>query len=400
MKKFVLFFGFLLVALGILLIVLDPPYRYLLESNANLQGGKVARAVNVLKDGFKKYPENYEISYALARAYLLVGEIQEANKIIRAKEIPKAFKADNDFQDFLVDLSESNYRLGNEKSAREFAFKYLDYQFEDEVSKRIIKNYMRIGRIIPEKSVELWEKAYSIASKLKQVELKESLKALLVQKYFRMAEDLRVEKKYEASLEILQRAKLLGSSARLSYLKAIVYGNLEKLDLACEHFEQALQLAPQDNNYKIAYAKVLERAIFKTKDKTRKEEYIEKIKLLLSSSEDDPRKVSILNKIVNLNAKYKVTNADLKITMVGDYLYPSLSFKITPVSNTVIEKYKIVFYDESENQIDTYEAPVVDVDLNEFIEVTCKNPINDGNLINAKLFLNDEFVKQYRKRIE
>ena len=120
--------------------------------------------------------------------------------------------------------------------------------------------------------------------------------------------------------------------------------------------------------------------------------------MLLVSGGDDPRKSTLLNKIINLNVKYKVINDNLKITNVGDYLYPSLAFKIKPVSDAVLKKYRIVFLDENKKQLDLYEAPITESEINQTIEVTSRNPVNNASLVNAKLFVNDEFVKEYTNK--
>ena len=398
MKRIALIFSFLLIISGVLFFWLNTPARYFLESNANLSSGKIARAINILEEASKKYPDNYKINFALAKAYLSSGEIEQANEIILSKNKPKTILKNRSFQNFLVDLSESNYTIGNIKYARLFGAEYLNNHNPNEVSKKIVKNYVRIGEIFPEKSIELWEKAFNIASALGKSELKESLKALLLPKYFQIADNLRSRKMYEDAVSILQKARVLGKSAELDYKEAVIYGDLGEINLAQRQFEEALQLEPENDNYKIAYANFLKNAAFKTGDQTKKNEYSEKVKLLLAGGEDDPRKSGILNKIINLNAKYKIADGGLKVTMVGDYFYPSVTFKIKPVSATTLKKYKIVFLDKDKNQLDTYEAPVTNDELNQLIEVTCRNPVDDANLINAKLFVNDEFVKEYSNK--
>ena len=398
MKKITLILGFLLITIGLLFWGLNTPYRYLIESKEQFTSGKVAKAIEILEKGQKKYPDNYKINFALAKAYLSTGETEQANELVTKKEILLALKKYKDFQDFLIDLSEANQHLGNENLAQFFSTQYLNYQDPDEISKRLVKNYLRIGQILQDKSVKLWEKAYNIANALKESELKESLKALLLPKYFQAVETLRQDMEYNAALEILKRAEVTGINPRINYLEALTYNDLGKIALAQKQFEETIELEPNDEDYKISYANILKRAALNTKDQTKKTEYFEKIKLLLGNNEDNPRIVSILNKIINLNAKYKITNDELTITMVGDYLYPSLAFKIKPISDTLLRKFKIVFLDDNKNNVDVYEAPITDGEVNQLIEVTCRNPVSDVSFVNAKLFLNDEFVKEYTNK--
>lgn len=398
MKKAVLILGILLLSTGGLFFWLKTPYRYLFQSNADLTSGKVARAVEVLQEGLKEYPDNFKINFNLAKGYLSLGEIEQANNIALKKKLINSLKENKNFQDFLVDLAESNKRLGNYKEAMVFVKQYLEYQDPNEVSKRIVRNYIRVGQLLPEKSLEFWEKAYNIANHLKETELKQSIKALLLPQYLTAVENLKINKKYDEALDILNSAEIFGKNAEVKYLKAIIYSELGKMDLACGQFEEALQIEPNNEDYRISYVNVLEKAALKTKDQKKRTEYSEKVKLLLASIEDNPKKASLLNKIINLNAKFKITNSDLTITKVGDYLYPSLVFKIKPVSDELLKKYRIVFLDQEQRQIDIYEAPFVDSDTDQLIEVTSRSPINGANLIGAKLFINDEFVKEYSNK--
>ena len=398
MKKIILILGFLLLIAGLLLWRLNTPYRYLVESKAQMTSGKVAKAIETLEEAQKKYPNDCKINFALAKAYLSSGDIEQANKLVLRKGTLQVLKQYKDFQNFLVDLSEANQHLGNESNARFFSKQYLSYHDTGEVSKKRVRNYICIGQILQDNSVELWEKAYNIANALKEQELKESLKALLLPRYFQAVEDLRQEKKYNEALEILNNAKAIGVNAEVNYLEALTYNDLGKIDLAQRQFEEAIQLEPGNDDYKVSYANALKKAAFSTNDAAKKTEYFEKIKLLLGNNKDNPRIVSILNKIISLNAKYKITNADLQLTMIGDYSYPSLRFKIKPVSDVSLKKYKIVFLDENKNPLDIYEAPVTEEEIDQLLEVTSRNPINDTDLVNAKLFVNGEFVKEYTNK--
>ena len=398
MKKIIFILFFLLVIGWVYFYVFNTSFRYLFQSNAQISSGKIARAIEILEEGAKKFPDNPKINYKLAKAYLLLGETELANKTILSKKPFDILKDNKDFQNLLVDLSEANQQLGNEGFARLFATKYLECQNLNEISRRVVKNYIRVGQVLPEKSIELWQKAYSIAYALKESELKESLKALILPRYFQIISDLRLNKKYSEALEVLSKAKVICKNAEVNYQEALVYYDLGKLDLAQKKFEEAIQLEPENENYRISYANALKRVAIDTKDQAKKTEYFEKIKLLLSSGENSPRKTNLLKKIIYLNAKYRITDAGLKITMVGNYFYPSFTFKVKPVSDAALKDYRIIFSDESMNELDVYEAPIVDEELNQTIEVTCRNPIEENNRVNAQLFLNNEFVKEYSNK--
>lgn len=399
MKKIVFICGFLLLTTGVLTSFwLNTPSRFIFESNAELSSGKAAKAIKILEEGLKKYPDDYRITFSLAKAYLSLGEIERSSNILLSKKNVWLLKGDKEFQNFLVDLAESNHRINNTKYSRYFGKQYLISHNPNKVSKKLIKNYIRIGQFLPENSVEIWERAYNISHTLKEKELKESIKALLLPKYIELVESLRLKNKYQDALSVLSKAKILGNNAEVNLHEGIILAELGKIDLAEEKFEEALQLEPDNDNHKIAYANALKKEALKTKDPIKKDAYFEKIKLLLVSGNDDPRKINLLNKIINLNAKYKVINDNLKISNVGDYLYPSLVFKIKPVSDTTLKKYRIVFLDENKKQLDIYEAQITDNEINQIIEVTSRNPVNDASLVNAKLFVNDEFVKEYTNK--
>ena len=100
---------------------------------------------------------------------------------------------------------------------------------------------------------------------------------------------------------------------------------------------------------------------------------------------------------MNLNSKYKIVNASLKMGKIGEYLYPTLTFRIKPVSDIPLKKYKIIFLDQKNTWLDVYESPITDDEIDKLIEVTSKNPASENSVISAKLFLNDELVKEYSK---
>ena len=395
MKKPLFIFGLVLFILGVLFFLFNTSFKYIFQSNAYLKSSKVAKAIELLEEGSKKYPTNNKIKFLLSRAYLLSGETELANKTILSKETIEALKQYSDFQDFLVELSEANYHLGNGKHAAYFANQYLSVNKKFKLSKKTVKNLLVAGQVLPDKSVELWETAYNIAHALKRPELKESLKALLLPKYLQIVENLKSEKNYDEALSVLNKAKVLGKSAEVNYELAKIYTELGKAEQFQKCYEEAIQLEPENDEYKIAYANALKKAALSIKDKIKRDEYFEKIKLLLAN-EDDPRKISILKKIINLNAKYKITHTNLKLTMIGDYLYPSLLFQIEPVSDVSLKNYKVIFLDENQAQLDIYEAPIAAEELKHPIEVISRNPIEKSNLVDAKLFVNNEFVKEYK----
>lgn len=393
MKKFALLFGLLLLIAGLGLSFIDTPFKYLFQANTYSTSGKVAKAVRFLEEGHKKYPDNNKITFALAKAYYLTGETELANKTIFLKNTIASLRCDRNFRSFLVDLSDENHNLGNKQIARSLAKEYLICKRNIEPTQRTVKNLIRVGQILPENSTELWEEGFNIAHALKESELKESIKALLLPKYFREVAELKKQKKYDEALKILNRAKALGKGADVSYEQAKLFTDIGKIDLAQNSFEEALQLEPDNDEYKISYANALKKAALSTKDRVKANEYFEKIKLLLAG--DDPVKASLLKKIINLNAKYRVTNSNFEIKFIGEYLYPSLAFKIDPISDIELKGYKVIFLNNENIVIDEYEATLTKDELNQIIEVTSRNPVENNNPVNAKLFVNNEFIKEY-----
>ena len=397
MKKPVFFFAFLIILIVCILCWFNSPFRFIFYGNTNLGSSKAGKAVSVLEEGLKNYPGNPRIIFSLAKAYLSLGEAEQANKILD-KNTLSFFRGDKNFQDFLLDLSEANYRSRNMPFTKYFARKYLEYQNKNETSKRVIKNYLRLGQLLPEKSVEIWEEGYNIAHALKEKELKEDLKALLLPKYIQKVEELRLKKHYNDALEVLNKSMVFGKNAEVNYQEAVTLAESGKPNLAFIKFEDALQLDPGNDNYRITYANVLKKSASGTKDPSKKKATLEKIRLLLVSGEDNSRKTNLLNKIINSHMKFKITNGNLKITEVGDYTYPSLEFRVNPVSDIRLKKYKIVFLDENKKELDIYEAPFSENDSNQLIEVTCRNPVKSSNAVNARLFLNDELVTEYTNK--
>lgn len=397
MRKTVFIFGLILIITGALLFWLTTPDKYVLEGSTLLESGKVAKAVKILEEGVKKYPANSKLNFLLARGYLHLGEIEQANKTLLLKDTINTLKNSKELQNFLVDLSKANHRVGNVKLSRSFAYKYLENHNEDETSKKIVENYISIGEVLPEKSVLLWEKAYNIAYALRETELKESLKALLLPRYFEIVNGLKAKKDFNEAVNVLKKAKLIGKNAETNFQEALLYADIGKTEQAQNQFEEAIQLDPENDNYKIAYANLLKDEALMAKEQVKKEEYLEKIELLLNDVKDNVRKASVLNKIMNLNSKYKILNASLKMGKIGEYLYPTLIFRIKPVSDTPLKKYKIIFLDQNNTWLDVYESPITDDEIDKLIEVTSKNPISESSVISAKLFLNDELVKEYTK---
>ena len=395
MKNFTLIFGFLLVIFAISFYWFSTPQQYIFQGETNLNGSKVAKAIEVLEQGLKKYPDNCKIKFLLSRAYLQAGDLEKANNLILNKTVIDALKNKTNFLNFLVEISEANNRIGNIEYAIFFASKYLFYQDPRETSNKIVKNYIRLANVLSDKSEVLLEKAYNISRAIKDEELTESVKAHLLPRYFNDVEHLKSSKQYENALKILSKAEIIGKNAEVSFQEALIYKELNRFDLAQEHFDEALLLDPENNTYKIAYANALKQAATGINDPNKRNEYLEKIKLLLGNTENSSDGVGLLNRIINLNAKYKVVNADLKVKKVGEYLYPSLVFKAKPVSDVSLKNYRIIFFDQNNKEIDNYESPITNNELNQIIEVTSKNPIAVNAPVNAKIFFNNEFVREF-----
>lgn len=394
MKKITFVFGLLLITAGILYFYLSMPYRFVLEGKANLKSGKVAKAVGLLEGAVRKYPDNNEIIYTLAKGYYLLGETDKASKLILDKKLLHSLRDSEDFCNFIVDLAEVNRHAGNFKYAERFGGFCLDSCDEKKISKKLIENYIRIGNILPDKALSLWEKGYVLASRLRNSELKETLKGLLIPKYLNIAGTLRKEKKYSDALEILNKASKYGENAEISFQKGVLYNKIGDLENAEKELEEAIQLNHENDDYRNVYARILSEAASKTLDNNKKNEYYEKIKLLYAGDKNNPAKAGLLRKLINLNARYNVTNTNLKTALVGDFVYPSFSFKTRPIDEHLLKKYKIVFLDKDKSQIDIYESIFTESDINQLIEVTSMNPVTGDGFISAKLFLNDELVKE------
>jgi len=206
---------------------------------------------------------------------------------------------------------------------------------------------------------------------------------------------LKSEEKNDEALKVFKKAKLLGKNAEVYYQEALLFNKLGDIESAQKDFEEALHIDSENNNYKIAYANILKEAAEKEKDRERREEIIEKIKLILASSQDDSRKANILNKLIALNAKYKISSESLKIASVGEFLYPSLIFMVQALTEVPVKNYRIEFFDEGENSVDIYQSDFAEADTSQTVEVISKNPVKNTGEIMAKLYLNNEFVKEY-----
>jgi len=396
MKNLGILFGFILILFSGFVFWTGTPYRYLMEGSTDLTSGKVAKAIETLNDGLNHYPDNDEIAFLLAKACLSSGEYEDANKVVKDKQLFVSLKGNKEFQDFLVDLAEANQRAGDLKLASFFAKKYLSIQ-PDESSKRLVKNQIKIGQILTDETeaVKIWEGAFNVAAALKENELKESLRGLLMPKYLQLVKDLRAEKKNEDALDVLERAEVLGKNAEVTFQEALIYRDLEKIEIASKKFEEAIQIEDENDEYKIAYAEALEQAASKSDDKEKKKEYAERAKLLIGDGSTDQRKSSLLSKIINLNAKFKVQDGAIKVSRVGDFLYPTISFKIDQVSDIEIRSYRVIFF-EGSSQIDIYESSITQEELNQLIEVTSRNPISENKEVSARLFLNKEFIAEFK----
>lgn len=391
-------FGLLLIVGGLLYFYLDSPFRYIFESNANLNSGKVAKAAKILETALSKFPNDHSVACNLAKSYYQLGDAEKASKFIVDKKLLQNYNGNENFLNLLVDLAEANKLAGYDKYAKLFGNFYLDNHEPKKFSRKLVEHYIRLGTVLPDKSLDLWEKGYLVASRMKAQDLKETLKGLLIPGYLKVSGKLKREKKYEEALQVLNKAVKYGENAEISFQKGILYSETGNIEKAQSELEEAIQLRSEDTSYKLAYAKVLNEAAVKTKDITKRSEYYEKIKLLLSGDKENSQKVSFLNKVVSLSARYNLTNTNLKITLVGNFVYPSFSFKVNPLNNFLLKKYKIVFLDNSKNLIDVYESPFNESDVNQLIEVTSKTPVLSGELISAKLFLNDNLAKEVTAR--
>ena len=397
MRKLLLLIGIILLLISLFFGVLDNPYKYLIQSKAYIRSGKVAKAIEILEKGKRNFPDDKNVALELVRAYCLAGEIQLADeKIIVLQKSFDKYKNNQDFRNLLVDLAEANYNAGEGKYARYFARQYLKYEDRNELSLKKARQLTRLGQILDDDSIDLWERAYNISHAAKALELKQGIKALLLPKYLKISEEFARMKKYDKVLEVLNKAEVLGKSAAVNFRKAKLYDYLGNLSEAQEYFDEAVQLEQDNNNYKIAYADFLRRAAQKTSDKRKQESLIEKAKLLLVGN-DDPRNVTLLNKILNLHSKYKVVDSMFELQMIGEYLYPSLIFKILPVSDVELKKYKVTFVDGANSIVDEHEDVISNNELNQLLELTSKVPVSDGAAITARLYLNNELIKEYKK---
>lgn len=395
MRNLGLLFGLIVISLGGFVFWSGTPDRYIAEANANLTSGKVAKSIEILNEGYNRFPDNEKICFLLAKSFLLSGEVEDASKIVLEKKLYNSLSNKEEFQDFLVDLAEANNHQGNLKESTLFAKKYITIIPQNEASKRIVQNYIKIGQVLPEDSVKLWENAFNIASALKDKELKESVKALLLPKYLQQVKDLQVQNMTDQAFEVLDRAKVLGKNADVNLQEALLYKSLGKMELAGKKFEEALQLDSENEEYKLAYAEALEEASEKEQDKEKKKEYSERIKLLIGDGTTDPKKASLLNKIINANAKFKILDGKIQVTKVGDYSYPDLSFKIKQLSDTQAKSYRIIFF-EGISQIDIYESPISEDELEQSIEITSRNPISEDKEASVRIYVNKEFVSELK----
>lgn len=395
MRNLGLLFGLIILSLAGFVFWSGTPDRYITESNATLASGKVAKAIEILNEGYNRFPDNEKICFLLAKSFLLSGEVEDSNKIVQEKKLYNSLSNKEEFQNFLVDLSEANNRQQNVKEASFFAKKYISIIPQDEASKRIVQNYIKIGQVLPDESIKLWEVAFNIASALKDNELKESIKALLLPKYLQLAKDFQADNKTDMAFETLDKAKILGKSADINLQEALMYKSLGKIELASKKFEEVLQIDGENEEYKLAYAETLEEASQKEQDKEKKKEYAERIKLLLGDSSTDAKKASLLSKIINANAQFKILDGKIQVTKVGDFLYPDLSFKIKQLSDTQIKSYRVIFF-EGNSQIDIYESPIREDELDQLVEVTSRNPIEEGKEASVRIYVNKEFVSELK----
>lgn len=394
MKKKLIILATLITLCFLLFLWINSPERYLLQGKADLKRDKVAKAVKNFKEGLNKFPDNTQLGYYLTKSYLLLDEVEKANEVFFEKRLNETLKEKKELDDLIIALSEKNKKIGDKELSEDLAKEYLKNENQEEISRRIVHNHIRVGLLLPERSLELWEKGYKISNLKNYEDDKKVLTSLLLPAYLKKSEYYFESANYDEALSLLNQAENIGKNGRINFTKAKIYNKLGHFNLAQEQYDQALELDPNNDNYKIEYSKALKNESEKTRDHLKKEEYLEKIKLLLANSDDDPRKMSILSKIINSKSKFKVSDVQFSARAIEEYFYPEFKFKITPIASEV-KKYKVVFLDETKNEIDLYEKEFSSEELNQIVEVIGKSPVASDKLIYARLFIDNELVKEY-----
>ena len=391
MRIKLLSFGLVLLCIGIFLTWHNSSYRYIFQAKNEINYGQVANAVKTLTKSASLFPDNKKINFLLANAYLLTDEIEKANKLALNKE---KLEQDAEFKNFLIDLADANKRKGNQKLAVYFVNQYLQLQIQEKSVKNEIENLIRIGQIYPEKSIKMWEKAYKSALKLKKKnDFKSKITILLLPAYFEKAEYYLSNKNYEKAINIISSAETISKNPYISLLKAKALSKAGRFELAQSEFEKALQQDPNKSAFRKEYIKALEEAINKTSNENKRNIYRGKINIL--SSSHSPSRANLITKIINFNAKYKITNGNLIYKIINENKYPSLAFKLSTLSDIPIKKFKVEFQDENEKLLDSFETNLKQNELNELIEVTCMCSTNDKS-VHAKLYINDTLAKEFK----
>jgi hypothetical protein len=68
---------------------------------------------------------------------------------------------------------------------------------------------------------------------------------------------------------------------------------------------------------------------------------------------------------------------------------------VQALTEVPVKNYRIEFFDEGENSVDIYQSDFAEADTSQTVEVISKNPVKNTGEIMAKLYLNNEFVKEY-----
>lgn len=395
MKKILISVTIIFTLLLIFLFWFNTPFRYITFGEAEIKRDKIANAVRIFEQGVEKFPTNTMLIYCLAKSYLKLEEIEKANELVLDDRFYETFATNRLYKDFLIDLAEANKKFGNEDLAIMLAEEYLKNEDESLVSPRIINNYIRISQILDKKSLDLLEKSYNLAETTGAKNLKKRIITLLIPKYFELAEEYNLSESYESALTILNKIEFLNDSPRGHFEKGKIYFKLNKTNLAQTEFESAIDKDPTNDDYKIGYAQALEEAAKNTDDELKKKEFREKITLLLADDTNNSKKSDVLKKLMNFNSKFKISNVAVFLKEVGEGFYPTIEFQITELPDYTLEEYKVVFLNDNKETIDTYVSKITKDKLNQPIAVTSKNPIENDSLIYAKLYINNEFVKEY-----
>jgi len=395
MKRIILLIGLILLLIGSSMLWINSPYRYILESKAKLKSGKTASAIELLTEGLSRYQNNTELNLHLARAYLQLGKIEDANNLVEEKNVLVGVSLNNELLTFILELAIANQQNNNNLFAKDLANFYLKLIENKPVSLQIAKELIKLSSILQDKSEVILETALDIAGRYENNEAISEIKIALLPKYLTRAEDLLAKKQFDKALEILNTSEKLGKDSQVSLLKAKIFIQQGDINKSQTEFEDAIELNPNDTQIKIAYAEVLNNFSNKTTDKTKKVEYLEKASLLLNNTDTDILKSTIKRNLEILNTKFKITDGDLSIKTQGEFSFPILTFKIIPLQEINLKTYKVIFETIGKKQIDVIESIITKSDLNNIIEVQCTVPVSNDKLVYAKLLIDGKQVQEF-----